>query len=190
MNDITVYARTHYVRLSVSEIAAEVKPAILTAGRFSIFAFEDTRITPVEFLRLEQCTATRMLIIAPEATVRFLSVLLDGDNISYANINTELFRLKEKIKHFILQRHHVPVSEGAKTKSGNLITYSEYRILMLYISGNSVKYIARRLGISVKRVYSMKTDAMRKIRLFSDAALINNREIIERWLYTAPPLIN
>lgn len=188
MNDITVYARTHYVRLSVSEMAAEVKPAIPTTWRFSIFAFEGIWITPAEFLSLKQCTATRILVIAPEATVRFLSVLLDGDNISYAIINTELFRLKEKIKRFILQRYDVPVRKEAKRKSGIVITYSEYRLLMLYISGDSVNHIARRLGISVKRVYNMKTYAMSKMELFSDAALVNSWGIIERWLYTVPPL--
>lgn len=189
MKDIKCYAKTHHVRLSLTEIAAEVKSAIPINESFCIFAFESIWITPVEFLHLMKCFSERILIIAPETTVRFFSVFLDNDNISYAIINSDLILLKDNIKRFLLQ-HDLTVRKRVKRKPKVALTYLEYRILSLYISGNSVSYIASRLGLSVKSVYNMKIYAMGKMGLCSDIALVSNWGIIECWYYITPPHMN
>jgi DNA-binding CsgD family transcriptional regulator len=187
MKDITICTRTHYLHISISELIKKIKPAEPSPENSTVFVFEGTWLTPLEFLNLKCCPSGRILVIASEATVRFLIASLSSEKISYAYIDEDVNRLTTVLKSFVRSRYYITSPHPMRSKKSLVLTYTEYRIMQLYISGASIAHIARVTELSIKRVYNIKTYAMKRMGLFSDAALINYWEIITRWVQAAPP---
>ncbi|MCM7240409.1 hypothetical protein M8R50_22920 [Enterobacter bugandensis] len=187
MKNISIYAQTHYVRLSISEFLFDLKEEVSVVENISIFVFEGAWINLKEFLNLIQCNSRRILIIAKEETIYFISAILKSDKISYANINTALTHLKQEIKNFI--QCLTPNTNNCSMISALVLQPWEYCIISLYLQGRSTSYISKVMGKPIKQIHNIRLYAMRKTGVFSDAALVNHWCIIVHWLYVKPKCI-
>lgn len=184
MRNISIYARTYYVRLSVAAFLLELKGEIYPVENLSIFVFEGTWINLKDFLTMTECTSKRILIIAKEETINFLSAILKADKISYACIDTALTHLKQIIKTFI-QCPTPPISNQMTPTF--FLQAREWCIISLYLQGKSNLYISMAMKKSSKQINNLKRYTMKKTGVFSDAALVNYWRIITHWSHLIVP---
>lgn len=187
MKNISIYGQTHYMRLSISEFLFHLKEEIEMVENLSIFAFEGAWVNLKEFLTLIQCTSRRILIIAKEGIIDFLSAILRSGKISYVCINTDLTHLKQEIKRFI--QCLTPHINNCPVTPALVLQPREYCIISLYLQGRSISYISKVMDKPIKQVHNFRLHAMRKTGVFSDAALVNHWCIIVHWLYLKPNCI-
>jgi DNA-binding CsgD family transcriptional regulator len=190
MQYTNIYSKIHFVQEALNILISSLNLKNQHWKTLSIFSFEDSWLTPQEFAMLKYCSSDIIVVLGNTSIDLFISVALSSKQIKFVNAKSSFKQLSHKIKDFIVEQCNRRAHHNKTIATRNKLNTNEYDILDLYMQGIPVEKISSILDLPVKSVYATKKNAMNKIGLKSDAALVNHWAIIRQSVDSLPSQLN
>lgn len=179
MNNIFIYSDDTYVKSALQALIREGEVTNCRHDEVAIFCFEGGTITARGLQLLLNCKTERILILAGESLLHFISSFYARANVFFGKYDDSLNGIKLSLYRFFSNRHNLLMQPILRLKKIKALTVSEQRIIGLFVQGLSLNSIATLLKISIKTVSAHRRSAMKKIGVESNLALVQRGRILQ-----------
>lgn len=175
MINVSVFSDNKYTQLAIAQLIPTLDGVNRLEGHFTIFAFEKNWLDENEISSVMHCREGPVLILAKETLMNFLSNSRFSETCSFGEYQLSIIHLKRLLLSFINGSIKQNLGKENRFDNAMKLTATENYVTLLFIQGIPLAAIAVLMKKNVKTVSAHKRNAMKKVGVKTNAALVQKR---------------